>query len=174
MSKASHVPLAALAFLVLVLVVTAAPAQAQKCPACALAQERCTSICFGLETRAGMASCLMVCDNQAATCSCDDEKVTLRSEDLRIPSEWLASTTACNATYTCPSEYGSCASWSSWYDCGEPWCGIYRWCGDCGDEFGCWGDALRQRQERYRVCFNAAQEACTEFQHANYLVGCGC
>ena len=68
----------------------------------------------------------------------------------------------------------SSAGWSGYSDCGDPICGIYRWCGDCGDPFGCWDQATRQRQERFRVCFNQFGQSCTEYQNVLVLVACGC
>lgn len=86
----------------------------------------------------------------------------------------LAKADACHSTTPCGAEYGSCASWSGYTDCDEPLCGIYRWCGDCGDPFGCWDLATRQRRERFRVCFNSLGQSCTEWQNTLVLVACGC
>lgn len=33
---------------------------------------------------------------------------------------------------------------------------------------------MKQRRERYRVCFNQQMEACTEYQHAVSTLSCGC
>lgn len=81
---------------------------------------------------------------------------------------------ACHSTTPCGSAYPSCASWSGYSDCGDPLCGIYRWCGGCGDPFGCWDEATRQRRERFRVCFNEFGQSCTEWQNTLVLVACGC
>lgn len=150
-------------------------AQTTTCSACEATRKSCTIGCFGAEDKARMVACLMGCDNAAAACSCD-EKVTLRSEDF-LPRPDLLGTKAlaCHSTTPCGSQYSSCASWSASYDCGDPYCGIYRWCGDvCGD-LGCWGPALRQGREQYRVCFNSLGQSCTEYQSTGAsVVSCGC
>jgi hypothetical protein len=151
------------------------PAQAARCGACALAQESCSAKCFGREDKAGVVACLTGCDNAAATCSCDAE-VTLSSEDLVAKMPWLSDkAAACHSTTPCGSAYPSCASWSGYSDCDDPFCGVYRWCGDCPDpEFGCFGPALRQRRERFRVCFNELGQSCTEYQRTSVVLGCDC
>ena len=185
MNETTHIPLVITAFLILVLFAAVAPAQAASCGPCDVAQERCSANCFGLEEKAESVTCLIACDNAAATCSCAEE-VTLRSEDvvannwLRVaePSRLIAESSACHSTTPCGSAYPSCASWSGYFDCGDPYCGINRWCGDvetCPDpEFGCWGPALRQWRERFRVCFNAIGWWCTEYQRTSHTLGCGC
>jgi hypothetical protein len=150
---------------------TVAPIQAA-CGACAAAHKSCFTSCFGLEDKSGMGTCLMQCDNAAATCSCDEQGVTLRSEDL-APFAQLTKA-ACHGTVSCQPNYPSCASWSGYSDCGDPQCGIYRWCGDCGDPWGCWDLATRQPQERFRVCFNEFGQSCTEWQGTLVLTACGC
>lgn len=144
------------------------------CPACELAQKRCTVGCFGVGDKSTMAACLMGCDNAAATCSCEG-KATLNSEDL-IPRPDLfgEKALACHSTTPCGTEYASCATWSGFYDCGDPYCGFYRWCGDCDSDFGCFGPALRQHREQYRVCFNSQGQSCTEYQGAITFLACGC
>jgi hypothetical protein len=138
------------------------------CVACSdVAQERCTTNCFGLPGKAERASCL---------CSCD-ENVTLRSEDLVARMPWLVDslTAACHSTTPCGSAYPSCASWSGYSNCDDPFCGFANHCGEECPEFGpCPGPAMRQRQERYRVCFNAQGQSCTEYQLTLLNLGCGC
>jgi hypothetical protein len=155
----------------------ALPVQAASCGACVAAQERCTTRCFGVQDKTAMTACLIGCDNAAANCSCD-ERVTLRSEDVLPRPDLLgAKAAACNGTVTCGTEYSSCASWSAYYDCGDPFCAVYRWCGDqCADPtFGCFGPAMRQSREQYRVCFNAQGQSCTEYRSgALTVLGCGC
>jgi hypothetical protein len=144
------------------------------CRACALVQESCYGKCFGLEDKAGMKACLVRCDNAAATCSCD-EAVSLRSEDL-VPFAWPSHTkAACHPITSCQPDYPSCASYSSYSDCDDPFCGFGPQCGDDCPEFGpCPGPALKQRRERFRVCFNAQGQSCTEWQRTMINLGCGC
>lgn len=88
---------------------------------------------------------------------------------------------ACHGTVTCPlQEYQTCTNFSAYYDCGAPYCGAARECGEqiC-DEWGhCFfapGPALRQRTERYRVCVNQYGQFCTEYYPGtNYVLDCGC
>lgn len=146
------------------------------CTACDIAHQRCSANCFGLADRPEFVGCMMGCDNAAINCTCDEE-VTLRSEDI-LPMQVLlgANAVACHGNVSCQPGYPSCASWTSYYDCGDPFCGFYRWCPeDCPEEFGCFGEALRQRRESYRVCFNEFGQSCTEYQAgSNYILGCGC
>jgi hypothetical protein len=156
---------------------TAATAKAGNCSVCGVSQERCTANCLGREDDDDRLACLMACDNAAATCSCD-EPVTLRSEDVVGAADGGPSpyTQACHSTTPCPPEYSSCASWSSYVDCDDPWCGVYRYCPDppyCESGL-CFGPALEQNQERYRVCFNQQSDSCTEYQRTTVRLGCGC
>jgi hypothetical protein len=109
-----------------------------------------------------------------------DVEIPARVAALRsdLVPEWMARLSAekadtCHSTTPCGSAYPSCAGWSGYSDCGDPICGIYRWCGDCGDPFG-WDLATRQRRERFRVCFNQFGQSCTEYQNILVLVACGC
>ena len=151
-----------------------APDQAQGCRPCAFAHQRCSATCFSLAEKGGVGECLMACDNAAATCTCD-QAVSLQSEDL-VSWDWpdTAKAAACHGTVSCQPNYPSCAGWSGYSDCGDPQCGIYRWCGNCGDPFGCWDPATRQPRERFRVCFNQSGQSCTEWQGTLVLVACGC
>jgi hypothetical protein len=154
------------------------PPQAARCGTCLVAQKRCSVDCFGRADKSSLTACLIDCDNAAATCSCD-EQVSLRSEDVAASFPWLAKVAtkadACHSTTPCGSAYPSCASWSGYSDCDAPFCGIYRWCpDDCAEDFGCWGPALKQRQERFRVCFNAQGQSCTEYSSTQITLGCGC
>jgi hypothetical protein len=57
----------------------------------------------------------------------------------------------------------------------EPFCSSANHCGDECPEFGpCPGPAIKQRQERFRVCFNALGQSCTEYQRTLLNLGCGC
>ncbi len=142
---------------------------------CALTQEQCTVDCLGRSERGALVACLMGCDNAAALCARDEEP-TLSSEWYveQFGNVLATKAGACHDTTPCPSEYGSCGSWSEPYtDCGDPYCGVYRFCGSCSETW-CFGDATRQHQERYRVCFNSAGQSCTEWQRISIVLGCGC
>lgn len=155
--------------------VLAPAAQAEMSEVCAMTQQQCSVDCLGRTDRGAMVSCLMACDNAAAHCA--------RDEEPTLSSEWLAEELgnligtkagACHSTTPCPSEYGSCGSWSGYSDCGDPWCGVYGHCGSgCGEPL-CFDDATRQFRERYRVCLNQQAQACTEYQRISTVVGCGC
>jgi hypothetical protein len=159
----------------------AAPAAAASCGGCGVILEHCNANCQGLKAKDEVVTCLMACDNAAAACSCD-EPVTLRSEDVVAMGlaaggqGWL--TEACHSTTPCGPAYGSCAGWSAYYDCGDPYCGTYKWCEDppfCEAPDICFGPATRTDRERYRVCFNASGQPCTEYQRiTGSLQGCGC
>ena len=169
--------------LVLAALGVAVPAQAANCGGCGVIQENCASNCLGQEGKDELLACLMACDNAAAACSCD-EPVTLRSEDVVRQGlagqgrSWSAlSAGACNSTTACGPAYPSCASWSGYSDCGDPYCGIYKFCGDppfCEEPDICFGPALRTLRERFRVCFNASGQPCTEYQQISVVLGCGC
>lgn len=69
---------------------------------------------------------------------------------------------ACGAASTCPG-YGSCGTWSSWNICDEV----------CSAEVCGFAKYVYQTQHSYRVCFNAAQQACTE-RRLNMFRYCDC
>lgn len=111
-----------------------------------------------------------------------DQAVTLRSEDLVAKfgfpfvnkgNKSLASCepiTACGPAYG----YGSCASWSTYTECGDLYCSATaRGCGPCGDE-RCVGPGLEQKYEAYRICFNQLGESCTQWTRVSYTDSCGC
>ena len=178
MSVSSRLPFAISALLLLVLSAAAVPAQAAKCRPCQIAQESCSVNCFGREDKDEMRSCLIGCDNAAALCSCD-EPVTLSSEDYvaRFGSQDVTQLkSACHDTTTCGSEYASCASWSGYTNCGDPFCGPTLGCGECNEWGQCTagGPGMKQFRERYRVCFNAVGDPCTEYQRTTSSGGCGC
>jgi hypothetical protein len=142
--------------------------QAASCGICALAYQRCNATCFSRGDKAGMGACLTQCDNVAATCSCDQQGVNLRSEDL-VQWDWPGVTkAACHGSVSCQPNYPSCASWSGYSNCDDPFCGQAPHCGECTcDEFRCFcgpGPALKQKQERFRVCFDSLGNSCTEWQ----------
>lgn len=149
------------------------PAQAS-CRPCAVAHANCFANCFGLPEKEGMRACLTACDNAVATCTCD-EAVTLRSEEL-VEWEWPSlSKAACHSTTPCGSAYASCAGWSSYADCGDLFCGTGMGCGsNCNPFKPCFGPALQQWRERFRVCFNEFGQSCTEWQRVVLTYECGC
>ena len=178
--------IAALLFLVLsAAAVQAQEAEAAKCRPCAIAQERCSVNCLGREDKA-IGACLVRCENAAAVCSCD-EPATLNSEDfvarfgpqpgaeadLRVVTEFSA---ACHATTPCGSAYGACANWSTYTDCGDPFCGPSAACRICNEWGQCTAAGPSQKQyiERYRVCFNELGQSCTEYQRGTATGECGC
>jgi hypothetical protein len=156
----------------------ALPPQAASCGLCKAAQERCSVKCFSLADKAGLGACLTACDNAAAACTACDDQVTLRSEDLVEKMPWLAKgleKAACHSTTPCDYNiYGSCASWSGYTDCDDPFCGSGPRCGDNCEPWGpCPGPAWKQKQERYRVCFDQYGNSCTEWQRIT-ISSCGC
>lgn len=164
--------------LFLLLSVGAAQAQAVKCRPCEVAHEKCSVNCLGREGDNEIRSCLIGCDNAAAFCSCD-EPATLSAEDYveRFGLQGVtAFAAACNPTTPCSSEYGACTNWSTFTDCGDPFCGPSTACRIC-DEWGqctAAGPATKQNRERYRVCFNPQGVHCTEYQRSTATLGCGC
>jgi hypothetical protein len=181
MSVSTRLSFAITALLLLVLSAATVQAQAAPCRRCQIAQERCSVNCFGREGKA-IGSCLVGCDNAASLCSCD-EPATLNSEDFVAKfgaQAGLKSVTdfsvACHSTTTCGPTYGSCAGYSSYTDCGDPICGLAIGCGEC-DEWGhceAAGQGMKQLRERYRVCFDAQGQPCTEYQRTSVTLGCGC
>jgi hypothetical protein len=111
-----------------------------------------------------------------------DEKVTLSGEDVVAKWPWLttavaSATTACHSTTPCDPAYGACTTWSSSYDCGDPFCGVAANCGDPDCTVGpslCLGPALRQKHEQFRVCFDQQSNSCTEYQVTSTPLACGC
>jgi hypothetical protein len=179
MSASSRLSFVFTSLMLLVLSAAAVQAQAAKCRPCQIAQKSCFVSCLGLHDDHKLRSCVIGCDNAAALCSCD-EPPTLSSEDYVARSglqvESVLKTAACHSTTACGPEYGSCAAWSSYSDCGDPFCGVALGCGEC-DEWGrceAGGPAMRQARERYRVCFNAQSQPCTEYQRAWITLSCGC
>jgi hypothetical protein len=154
------------------------PPQVASCGICKAAQDRCSVKCFGAD-KAAIGACLRACDNAAAACTACDDQVTLRSEDVVARMPWsqkgLEKVDACHSTTPCDYNiYGSCAGWSGYFDCDDPYCGVGHGCGD-NCEFGpCLGPAMKQRQERYRVCFDQYANACTEYQSILLTLDCGC
>jgi hypothetical protein len=153
-----------------------APAQAAGCTTCAFAYQTCNSVCISVGEKETLGKCLTACDNAAALCTCD-QSVNLRSEDL-VDFEWPSlEKAACHGTVSCQPAYPSCASWSGYSGCGTPYCGNGAHCGDCeyieGKEFCGPGPAWKSYLERFRVCFNALGQSCTEWQQVNNS-WCGC
>lgn len=153
-----------------------APAQAKNCQLCASIHQKCSATCFSRIEEGGTGDCLTSCDNAAATCTCD-EVASLRSEDLVAWGLAVTTKAACNGTVSCQPNFPSCASWSSYSNCGDPYCGIGAKCGECTcDEFRCFcgpGPAWKQSRERFRVCFDQYSNSCTEWQ-TTVTSSCGC
>jgi len=146
--------------------------------ACAVALDVCFANCDGRADLAEASQCRIGCENSAATCL-PDEAPTLSSEEylaFQGQSSLFTKAAACHDTTPCPTEYGSCGTWSSFSDCGDEFCGISFACKIC-DEWGqctAGGPALKQHRERYRVCFNQQMQGCTEYQRSTTTYGCGC
>ena len=162
-------------------VVAGAAARAQSSAldeACAVALDRCFTNCDGRSDSVQATQCRIGCENSAATCL-PDEVPTLSSEEylaFQGQSPLFTKAAACHDTTPCPTEYGSCGTWSSFTDCGDEFCGPSFACKRC-DEWGqctAAGPALKQRRERYRVCFNQQMEGCTEYQWTTTTYDCGC
>jgi hypothetical protein len=178
MNVSTRLSLVIIALLLLVSSAAAVQAQAVACRACAIAQERCAVNCFGRDDKKEMRACLIGCDNAAALCSCD-EPATLNSEDY-VARFGLGGVTglkaACHSTTPCDSSYGSCANWSTYTNCDDPFCGLVLGCGEC-DEWGhcaAGGPGIKQWRERYQVCFNELGQSCTHYQRTASSGGCGC
>jgi hypothetical protein len=65
--------------------------------------------------------------------------------------------------------YSSCAAWSDYYDCGELSACTFGVCRRCeiDPDLGriCYpAPGQQQGRNRYRVCFNAAGQSCTEYE----------
>lgn len=178
MRRSSLVPTLMTALPCLLLMGAAAQAQSTELDgACIAALDVCSASCNDLGDRAQTVGCLSRCNQAASTCL-GDEEPTLSSVDyLAHWSDGLVfeMSGACHDTTPCPPEYGSCGSWSTFEDCGDPFCGVSTLCGEC-DEWRCeaGGPATKQNRERFRVCFNQQQQGCTEYQRAVSTLGCGC
>ncbi|HEX6198850.1 MAG TPA: hypothetical protein VF150_01195, partial [Thermoanaerobaculia bacterium] len=105
--------------------------------ACIVALDVCSSSCNDLDDRAQTVGCLSRCDKAASVCLGDEEPTLSSVEYLAHWSDGLVfeAAGACHSTTPCPPEYGSCASWSTFQDCGDPFCGISTLCKEC-DEWG--------------------------------------
>jgi hypothetical protein len=111
-------------------------------------------------------------DERGAACL---KLASLRNGDSQLFARPSYTKAACHPITSCQPNYPSCASWSGYTDCDDPFCGIGIHCGDDCGEFGpCPGDALKQRRERFRVCFNAQGQSCTEWSRTMITLGCGC
>lgn len=107
----------------------------------------------------------------------------LRSEDLvQRGFVIITESTSCNPVVNCQPDYPSCAGWSGYSGCGEPWCDLEPDCEDCSNcdpeisfpECLCDpGPAHHEIFERFRVCFNQFSEPCVEWQRTiGYMCGC--
>jgi hypothetical protein len=92
-------------------------------------------------------------------------QLPLRSEDLvDMAAMQVSLNAACPAPTTCTG-FGSCASWSSFTACGTAQCGAE--CARCikpSDPICTTGIKSSTFTSRFRACFNAAGQQCTEFQ----------
>lgn len=153
-----------------------APPQARGCQSCALAHQKCSATCFADVDKGQMSACLTACNNAAAICTCDGA-VTLRSEDLVQRGLVSITKAACHGWVSCQPDYPSCAGWSSYSACGDPYCEDQHGCGDCNCDFGIcvceWAPARFVPNERFRVCFNQFGNSCTEWQGL-VIYTCGC
>lgn len=85
---------------------------------------------------------------------------------LVLPSP-AAAAGACHSTTHCAPEFAACASWSTYSDCEDPFCNFAPYC-------SVEGVGIKQRRERFRVCFNESAQPCTEWQLTAFAVSCGC
>lgn len=158
-----------------------APATAQAAEldeACLVALDACSANCNELGDEVNTASCLSRCDRAATVCFGDEEATLSADAYLAYWGEnvLLTKAAACNDTTPCPPEYDACTNWSSFSDCGDPFCGPSTLCKRC-DEWGqCLvaGPATKQNRERYRVCFTPQMQGCTEYQRSSLTLYCGC
>lgn len=91
-----------------------------------------------------------------------------------VPPGPVAANPACHWVAPCGSEYSACTGWSYGYYCDAPTCSPFeRDCGDCTEQ-PCWGPALIQPAEHYRVCYNSSGQQCIDYQHFWINIGCGC
>jgi hypothetical protein len=92
--------------------------------------------------------------------------LALRSEDLvDLAAMEAALNAACPVEATCPG-FDSCAAWSATTSCGTRVCG-----GECTadcigpeQDFCFFGIERSTSRTRFRVCFNAQGQSCTELQ----------
>jgi hypothetical protein len=97
--------------------------------------------------------------------------------DPEVMAKAVGISAACHAASTCPAQFASCASWSAFSSCGSSFCTggcvIPPKCGpsdpDC--EFS---QRTGHTSNSFRVCFDAAQNACTEWRTQTTATGCGC
>lgn len=84
---------------------------------------------------------------------------------------------ACHAASTCPAQFASCASWSSFTTCGSQFCSggcvLPPKCSPATQDCEV-SQRFAQSSQSFRVCFDAAQNACTEWRTSTALTGCGC
>jgi hypothetical protein len=135
----------------------------------ALADQKCFATCFANVDKGKMGACLTACNEAAA--------VTLRSEDL---VRWgLVSITkaACHSVVSCQPDHPSCAGWSGYSTCGDPYCQFQFSCGEsvCHEGGLCFpegGPARHVPYERFRVCFDQFSNPCTEWDRLD-IYNCG-
>ncbi len=159
------------------------PPQTMACQSCVLAHQQCFATCFAGTEKEQTGACLTACNNAAVTCTCNGA-ATLRSEDLvQLGLVSITKSATCNPVVSCQPDYPSCANWSGYSGCGEPWCDLEPDCEDCSRCEGYeddWpiclcdpGPAHHEIFERFRVCFNQFGHSCVEWQRTiGYMCGC--
>jgi len=96
------------------------------------------------------------------------------SNDPDAMREAAAAVAGCQASSSCPAQFASCTNWSTPALCNET-------CGPgvciCRPVWQCDGEPPEPRgtdtYNAYRICFDPAQHACTEFQQTQSTF-CGC
>jgi hypothetical protein len=98
-------------------------------------------------------------------------------DDPEAMRDAVVALSGCQAASTCPSQYGSCSSWSAPSLC-ESICGGIGAC-ICKPVWSeeCQGVPPeikgRDSYNSFRVCFNPSGQSCTEWQQTSYTY-CGC
>jgi hypothetical protein len=85
----------------------------------------------------------------------------------------IATASSCIAPSTCPAEYGACTNWSSFAECNFTCGPTLCFCNRTEDACQPPGPRGRTTSNSYRVCFDPAANACTEWQQSSSTF-CGC
>jgi hypothetical protein len=101
-------------------------------------------------------------------------KAALANDPDAMRDAQAATAATCHASSTCPAQFGSCSGWSTpalcSETCGTPFC----FCRPIKD---CMGEPPEPRGtdtfNSFRVCFDANQNACTEWS-STISTFCGC
>lgn len=84
---------------------------------------------------------------------------------------------ACHAPSTCPAQFGSCGTWSSFSSCGSSFCtgGCVRPPKCSPSNLNCeFSQQFGRTSESFQVCFDAARNGCTQWRNQTAVTGCGC